>query len=266
VLIVISGGFALASIPTSTTRIFYACYNAKGAIRIIDYQAGKRCVRGERTISWNQRGPTGARGLTGATGARGLTGPAGPQGPEGKQGQPGPAGGPPGPVGPAGPTGPQGVPGPQGPQGLQGPEGPQGITGPQGPTGPISPPLVYQAGTTIDTQIRPGPPTTIVSSPILPNGTYLIQVTLRIDGAVQDTGGVLYVECSLAVEGVPVGTARMYHAANSWFLHEGTLSIQAIASVSNARATVTCQNHGSVDGGAHSLSGGQITALAVKRG
>jgi hypothetical protein len=63
-----------------------------GKIRLIDHQAGKRCSSGEKTLTWNQRGPVGAQGATGATGATGAPGPAGDQGPKGDPGQPGQSG------------------------------------------------------------------------------------------------------------------------------------------------------------------------------
>lgn len=112
------GGVAVAAIPSTTTNLITACVSKQsGAVRIIDYQAGKRCTLKERTVSWNQRGATGARGATGtrgATGPRGAPGPSGAPGPTGPTGIPGPAGSPgqsgaPGAVGPAGPAGPAGA-------------------------------------------------------------------------------------------------------------------------------------------------------------
>jgi Collagen triple helix repeat (20 copies) len=87
---------------------------------------------GERTVSWNIRGP------------RGEAGPGGPAGPAGEHGDQGPAGakgetgarGPGGPKGEAGATGPAG---PEGATGASGPSGPTGDTGPTGATGPAGP-------------------------------------------------------------------------------------------------------------------------------
>ena len=63
--LVLGGGIALASIPSSTTGTITACVNhTSGATRIIDYQAGTRCVSTESTINWSkgyrQRGAWGS--------------------------------------------------------------------------------------------------------------------------------------------------------------------------------------------------------------
>jgi hypothetical protein len=83
---VVVGVAAWASAASSPT--IHACYKKHGgALRV----AG-RCKRGEKGISWNQFGSTGAkgsRGATGKTGATGATGKTGAQGPEGKAGSPG---------------------------------------------------------------------------------------------------------------------------------------------------------------------------------
>lgn len=54
------GTFAWASIPNSTTGAVNACYptsgTSKGALRVIDYQAGARCASGEALLSWSSRG------------------------------------------------------------------------------------------------------------------------------------------------------------------------------------------------------------------
>jgi hypothetical protein len=104
--VVAGGSIAMASIPDSGSGVISACYTTKnGTIRIIDYQAGKRCERGEILLTWNQSGPQGLQGPAGATG---LTGLKGLQGPAGETGL-------------------------TGPQGLQGPAGATGLTGPVGP-------------------------------------------------------------------------------------------------------------------------------------
>ena len=81
--------FTSAAIPHSVTRVYVACMNSLGSIRVIDHQAGKRCTSKERTISWNQRGPTGARGPQGDPGP---TGAPGQDGSDGADGGVGPAG------------------------------------------------------------------------------------------------------------------------------------------------------------------------------
>src|SRR5829696_3142405 len=96
-----SGGVAIADIPsTSTGKITGCITRSTGAARIIDYQAGKRCGRGERMVSWNQRGPRGAAGAQGEAGAAGTPGSQGGPGAAGPGGTPGAAG-------PTGPRGPQ---------------------------------------------------------------------------------------------------------------------------------------------------------------
>ncbi len=68
---------ASASIPTTGTGVIYSCRNLKtGALRAIDYQAGKRCYSTtEKLLSWNYKGVAGPRGLTGATGPAGTSAP-----------------------------------------------------------------------------------------------------------------------------------------------------------------------------------------------
>lgn len=51
----IIGGVALAAIPATNTGNITSCVNARtSAVRIIDYQAGKRCVRGEKMVTWSK--------------------------------------------------------------------------------------------------------------------------------------------------------------------------------------------------------------------
>ena len=136
-----AGALAVAAIPDSSTSVISACMKTRdGTIRLIDYQAGRRCVTGETLVTWNQKGATGAVGPTGAQGTPGQTGPqglTGPAGPQGNQGLPGPTGpqGDPGAVGPQGDIGPQGLIGPAGPQGATGDVGPQGPAGKDGAPG-----------------------------------------------------------------------------------------------------------------------------------
>lgn len=55
---VLGTSVAVASIPSSTTGSITSCVSKRTAsVRIIDYQAGKRCHRTERTLSWFS-GPT----------------------------------------------------------------------------------------------------------------------------------------------------------------------------------------------------------------
>lgn len=144
-LILGAGAVAVAAIPDSNTGVISACMKTRdGTIRIIDFQAGRRCVTGETLITWNQKGVPGAQGATGATGSAGAPGAQGPAGATGPQGAPGLPGaqGPAGMPGADGAAGPQGQPGIQGPAGADGPAGPKGdtgLTGPQGPTGATGP-------------------------------------------------------------------------------------------------------------------------------
>ena len=109
---VLAGGVAVAAIPATGTGQITGCRTiTTGALRVIDYQAGKRCTTKERYLTWNVKGVAGPRGLTGATGPRGLTGAVGAKGATGA-------------------TGPQGLPGATGAVGLK---GDTGATGPAGP-------------------------------------------------------------------------------------------------------------------------------------
>jgi hypothetical protein len=44
---------ALAAIPHSTTGVITGCYNASGALRVIDAQNGAACAAGETQVTWN---------------------------------------------------------------------------------------------------------------------------------------------------------------------------------------------------------------------
>ncbi len=73
-LFVALGGGALAVVraPSRTGRIS-ACFVARsGHIRLVN--STTRCRRGERKLTWNQRGPAGVRGPAGATGRAGSKG------------------------------------------------------------------------------------------------------------------------------------------------------------------------------------------------
>lgn len=79
-------GVVSAAIPNSSTKVYVACMDRYGKIRLIDHQAGARCLSSEKTLTWNQRGPTGL------TGPMGSPGPSGEPGVEGPQGVPGVSG------------------------------------------------------------------------------------------------------------------------------------------------------------------------------
>ena len=54
-LTLVGGGVAIAAIPSTTTAKFNGCVSKdSGVLRVIDYQAGKRCKKSEKGISWAQ--------------------------------------------------------------------------------------------------------------------------------------------------------------------------------------------------------------------
>jgi hypothetical protein len=62
--------------------VIHGCYQAKkGSLRVV--ASGRRCARGERSISWSQTGPAGQRGAAGGPGAVGSPGATGVGGPNG---------------------------------------------------------------------------------------------------------------------------------------------------------------------------------------
>ncbi len=65
----LGAGIAYASIPDSGGAI-HGCYaNKDGGLRVIDTGSGGACdSKKETPLTWNQKGPTGARGPTGPTG------------------------------------------------------------------------------------------------------------------------------------------------------------------------------------------------------
>ena len=153
--VVLAGGVAVAAIPSTSTGLISGCRTiTTGALRVIDYQAGKRCTTKERTLTWNVRGPQGLRGLTGAVGAKGAIGSTGPVGMVGPTGTTGLAGTP-------------GLPGTPGLTGLTGDIGPAGPVGPAGPQGVAGPGYVYGTGTMIafDTGRRLAIQTLTISRP-----------------------------------------------------------------------------------------------------
>jgi hypothetical protein len=129
-----AAGIALATIP-GTGGTISGCYEKKtGILRVIDAEAGKKCLSFETPISWNQRGLKGDPGAQGIQGPQGVKGDPGQQGLQGLQGEKGEKGDP-GAQGLQGEKGDEGDPGAQGLQGLQGEPGPQGAQGPAGPPG-----------------------------------------------------------------------------------------------------------------------------------
>ncbi len=227
---------AVAAIPDSNTGVISACMKTRdGTIRIIDYQAGRRCVTGETLITWNQKGVPGAQGAAGApgsagaTGAQGPTGATGPQGAPGLPGAQGPAGTPgadgatgpqgePGPEGPAGvdaAPGPQGQPGIQGPAGADGAAGPKGdtgLTGPQGEQGPAGPQGATGPAGAVGLQGPAGPGLTATDAYVRTAGNgngyygaYCDTGDIATGGSGYSNNGVSVAPVPIIVDGVPVG-------------------------------------------------------------
>jgi hypothetical protein len=84
VLLLGGTGFAVAAIPSSKSGAYTGCANKKtGALRVVNAQAGKKCEKSERTITWSARGPAGAQGPAGPKGDTGAQGPKGDTGAQG---------------------------------------------------------------------------------------------------------------------------------------------------------------------------------------
>jgi hypothetical protein len=87
-----------AAIPDAQ-GVIHGCYATNGVakatngtpLNIID-SAVASCKANNTSITWNQKGPTGAKGTTGATGHSGPSGARGPSGPSGARGPSGPTG------------------------------------------------------------------------------------------------------------------------------------------------------------------------------
>lgn len=142
VLVLGTGGLALAAIPDGA-GVYTACkLRSTGTIRLIDPSLPSssllsRCTTSEDRITWNAQGQPGPAGPAGEAGNQGPAGEAGEQGPAGEAGEQGAAGasGELGPAGPAGERGPAGATGEVGPAGPAGEQGPAGNAGAQGPPG-----------------------------------------------------------------------------------------------------------------------------------
>jgi hypothetical protein len=79
---VAAASVAYAAIPAANGTIS-ACKDSKGALKVIDVEAGQACSGSQQLLAWSQQGPAGPQGPAGAQG------PAGPQGAQGLQGAPG---------------------------------------------------------------------------------------------------------------------------------------------------------------------------------
>jgi hypothetical protein len=93
VAVLIVGGVAAASVPTSSGLIS-ACYRTHGgALRIIHtakHGSAGKCHKSEKRLAWSQQGPRGSQGAQGTRGVQGIQGAQGIQGKQGIRGTPGP--------------------------------------------------------------------------------------------------------------------------------------------------------------------------------
>ena len=89
-LAVSGGAYALASGSSKKPKKIVACVHHKG--RGLYIARHRRCVRRDKKLRWNVRGPRGPRGPRGLRGRQGPQGSQGTQGAQGLQGPPGPTG------------------------------------------------------------------------------------------------------------------------------------------------------------------------------
>jgi hypothetical protein len=69
VLVIAAAGIARASIP-DRHGVFHGCVNSH--THVLTVRTTSKCPHGTKSISWNERGATGARGKTGAAGRDGV--------------------------------------------------------------------------------------------------------------------------------------------------------------------------------------------------
>lgn len=68
---------APTAIPNSSTGVITSCVKKKGGqVRFVDAQAGKKCKKSERKVTFNQTGQPGAPGPQGQQGPQGERGPS----------------------------------------------------------------------------------------------------------------------------------------------------------------------------------------------
>src|SRR5215211_1957595 len=75
-LVAVLGGVAYAGIPASN-GVISACKDNKGALRVIDAEAGQSCNANQQPLTWNQQGPPGPQGPAGTARAYAQIGFAG---------------------------------------------------------------------------------------------------------------------------------------------------------------------------------------------
>jgi hypothetical protein len=79
-----SGGAIAATGGFTSNGKLQACVNGEGTLKLLT--AGKHCRKGQKTVAWNQTGPSGAPGAPGASGPTGAAGGAGSHGAAGANG------------------------------------------------------------------------------------------------------------------------------------------------------------------------------------
>jgi hypothetical protein len=63
-VLAIAAGVSYAAIPSSSGTIS-ACKDNKGALKVIDAEAGQTCSANQQLLTWNQQGPPGQSGVSG---------------------------------------------------------------------------------------------------------------------------------------------------------------------------------------------------------
>jgi hypothetical protein len=77
-LVMATTGFAMAA-GSDTGRTIRACYDKRTGVVHVK-KKGKKCGKRQSSLSWNRRGPQGAKGATGTPGAAGAGGATGAPG------------------------------------------------------------------------------------------------------------------------------------------------------------------------------------------
>ena len=114
-VVLVGAGVASGTIGASKPNVYWACVPKDGRIKLV--YPGSKCKKGERFITWHQKGQQSATVVQ--EGPHGLKGDAGAQGEAGA----------------AGAKGTDGASGPQGAKGDKGDKGDNGAAGPKGDNG-----------------------------------------------------------------------------------------------------------------------------------
>jgi hypothetical protein len=75
-VLAVGAGVGYAAIPDGG-GVIHGCYDNKGALRVIDTQAGDTCKHNESSLSWSQSGSPGPPGQNGTNGTNGTNGVSG---------------------------------------------------------------------------------------------------------------------------------------------------------------------------------------------